>query len=210
MSRTNIVIFKLPELFKILNEIKKYISINFELVEDLEGIKKLLNNNFHNPIIITDLKNELKNEKHQIIINKFPTTINFLVEKINILSLKNKYYEQSEILINNYTLDLNSRLIKSGMSFKEFVSKSWVLPDEYYGNRYSCMVHGIGLCDEWPQIRYPTDGGEQGGSFEKNMTITLESYIGIVGGIEGVKLEQQYLIGENGLELMSHHPLENI
>jgi Xaa-Pro aminopeptidase len=107
-------------------------------------------------------------------------------------------------------IDHNSRLIKSGMSFKEFVSKSWVLPDEYYGNRYSCMVHGIGLCDEWPQIRYPTDGGEQGGSFEKNMTITLESYIGKVGGKEGVKLEQQYLIGENGLELLSHHPLENI
>ena len=107
-------------------------------------------------------------------------------------------------------IDHNSRLIKSGMSFKEFVSKSWVLPDEYYGNRYSCMVHGIGLCDEWPQIRYLTDGGEQGGSFEKNMTITLESYIGKVGGKEGVKLEQQYLIGENGLELMSHHPLENI
>ena len=72
------------------------------------------------------------------------------------------------------------------------------------------MVHGIGLCDEWPQIRYPTDGGEEGGIFEKNMTITLESYIGKVGGKEGVKLEQQYLIGENGLELMSHHPLEDI
>ena len=72
------------------------------------------------------------------------------------------------------------------------------------------MVLGICLCDEWPQIRYPTDGGEEGGTFEKNMTITLESYIGKVGGKEGVKLEQQYLVGENGLELMSHHPLEDI
>ena len=42
------------------------------------------------------------------------------------------------------------------------------------------------------------------------MTITIESYIGKVGGKEGVKLEQQYLIGENGLELMSLHPLEDI
>ena len=33
---------------------------------------------------------------------------------------------------------------------------------------------------------------------------------GKVGGKEGVKLEQQYLVGENGLELMSHHPLEDI
>ena len=107
-------------------------------------------------------------------------------------------------------IDCNSRLIKDGLSFKEFTEKSWVLPEDYYPNRYSVMVHGIGLCDEWPAIRYPTDGGERSGTFQKNMTITVESYIGKVGGKEGVKLEQQYLIGENGLELMSHHPLEDI
>ena len=107
-------------------------------------------------------------------------------------------------------IDYNSRLIKDGLSFKEFTEKSWVLPEDYYPNRYSVMVHGIGLCDEWPAIRYPTDGGERSGTFQKNMTITVESYIGKVGGKEGVKLEQQYLIGENGLELMSHHPLEDI
>ena len=107
-------------------------------------------------------------------------------------------------------INYNSRLIKPGMSFKEFTEKSWKLPDKYYGNRYSCMVHGIGLCDEWPMIRYPTDGGQREGHFEKNMTITVETYIGKVGGKEGVKLEQQYLIGRNGLELMSHHPLEDL
>ena len=31
-----------------------------------------------------------------------------------------------------------------------------------------------------------------------------------VGGKEGVKLELQYLVGQNGLELMSHHPLEDL
>ena len=107
-------------------------------------------------------------------------------------------------------IDYNSRLIKDGVSFKEFTEKAWILPEKYYGNRYSVMLHGIGLCDEWPAIRYPTDGGERGGIFQKNMTITLESYIGEVGGYEGVKLEQQYLVGENGLELMSHHPLEKV
>ena len=104
----------------------------------------------------------------------------------------------------------NSRLIKPGVSFTEFTEKSWKLPEEYYGNRYSCMVHGIGLCDEWPMIRYPTDGGQREGSFENNMTVTVESYIGKVGGKEGVKLEQQYLVGKNGLELMSHHALEDL
>ena len=107
-------------------------------------------------------------------------------------------------------IDYNSRLIRDGLSFKEFTEKSWNLPEDYFPNRYSVMVHGIGLCDEWPAIRYPTDGGERSGTFQKNMTITVESYIGKVAGKEGVKLEQQYLIGENGLELMSHHPLEDI
>ena len=116
-----------------------------------------------------------------------------------------KLYQMAAEQINH-----NYRLIKSGTSFKEFIEKSWKLPDQYYGNRYSCMLHGIGLCDEWPQIKYPTDGGQREGHFEKNMTITLESYIGKVGGKEGVKLEQQYLVGENNLELMSHHPLEDI
>ena len=116
-----------------------------------------------------------------------------------------KLYQMAVEQINH-----NYRLIKSGTSFKEFTEKSWKLPEEYYGNRYSCMLHGIGLCDEWPAIKYPTDGGQREGHFEKNMTITLESYIGKVGGKEGIKLEQQYLVGENNLELMSHHPLEDI
>ena len=42
------------------------------------------------------------------------------------------------------------------------------------------------------------------------MTVTVESYIGEVGGKEGVKLEQQYLVAENGLELLSQHPVEDL
>ena len=124
----------------------------------------------------------------------------------------NKFNEEQKKIYSMAVeqIDHNSRLIKNGLSFKEFTEKSWVLPEDYYPNRYSVMVHGIGLCDEWPAIRYPTDGGERSGTFQKNMTITVESYIGKVGGKEGVKLEQQYLIGENGLELMSHNPLENV
>ena len=124
----------------------------------------------------------------------------------------NKFKENQKKLYQTAVeqIDYNSRLLKPGVTFKEFTEKAWILPSKYYGNRYSVMLHGIGLCDEWPAIRYPSDGGERGGTFQKNMTITLESYIGEVGGNEGVKLEQQYLVGENGLELMSHHPLEKI
>ena len=120
-------------------------------------------------------------------------------------SEQKKIYQMAIEHINH-----NTELIQPGFSFKEFTEKSWKLPEKYYGNRYSCMVHGIGLCDEWPMIRYPTDGGQREGHFEKNMTVTVETYIGKVGGTEGVKLEQQYLVGDNKLELMSFHPLEDL
>ena len=38
------------------------------------------------------------------------------------------------------SINHNYRLIKPGMSFIEFTEKSWILPDEFYGNRYSCYV----------------------------------------------------------------------
>ena len=127
------------------------------------------------------------------------------VEEHKFNSEQKKIYQMAINHINH-----NAELIKPGLSFKEFVEKSWVLPEAYYGNRYPCIVHGIGLCDEWPMVKYPTEVTDEKGQFEKDMTITVESYIGEVGGKEGVKLEQQYLIKENGLELLSHHPLEKI
>jgi len=40
------------------------------------------------------------------------------------------------------------------------------------------------------------------------MTVCVESYIGEDGGHEGVKLEQQVLITENGRVLISAFPFE--
>ena len=43
---------------------------------------------------------------------------------------------------------------------------------------------------------------------EPGMTICVESYIGEVGGDEGVKLEQQVLITEKGYQQLSTFPFE--
>jgi Xaa-Pro aminopeptidase len=40
------------------------------------------------------------------------------------------------------------------------------------------------------------------------MTICVESYIGEVGGAEGVKLEEQVLITETGAQVLSAYPFE--
>ena len=57
---------------------------------------------------------------------------------------------------------------------------------------------------------YDYSNGDFSGSFEENMTVTVESYIGEVGGREGVKLEDQYLVTRNGLKLLTSHSLQEV
>ena len=112
MSKQNVLIFKIPELFKILNELKNYLDFTIYSSleeEDLFSFKKK-NWNF---LILTDPKNQIEGEKSQLILNKFPDSIYSIIEKINVALLKQKYSEQSDILIGKYSIDLNSRLIKS-------------------------------------------------------------------------------------------------
>ena len=47
------------------------------------------------------------------------------------------------------------------------------------------------------------------GVVESGMALCAESYVGEVGGEEGVKLEQQVLITESGPEVLSTYPFEN-
>ena len=95
------------------------------------------------------------------------------------------------------------------MGFREFVEKSWPVPDAYTPNRYMMMVHGCGFVDEYPSIAYEADWADWGydGVFEEGMVVSIESYIGEVGGPDGIKLEQQVVIGPSGARLMSKTPL---
>lgn len=99
--------------------------------------------------------------------------------------------------------------IRPGLSFREFGEICWPVPDEYVPNRYMMMVHGCGFVDEYPSIAYAADWDEWGydGMFEENMVVSVESYIGEVGGPDGIKLEQQIVIGANGNRVLSRTPL---
>jgi len=73
------------------------------------------------------------------------------------------------------------------------------------------IFHGVGLCDEYPASLYREDydkGAGYDGELEPGMTICIESYMGEVGGDEGVKLEQQILVTDKGYELLSTFPFE--
>lgn len=103
----------------------------------------------------------------------------------------------------------NVGLIEPGLSFEEFGAKCWPVPEDFIPNRYMMMVHGAGMVDEAPTVAYATDYAESGypGKFEEGMVVCVESFIGEVGGKEGVKLEEQVLVTEQGAVRMSSAPL---
>ena len=107
-------------------------------------------------------------------------------------------------------LEHNAALLRPGLGFIEYAEKSYQLPDQYLGNRYADIAHGCGLGVEYPFIWYPEDAdyGLYDGVFEAGMVVCVECYVGAVGGREGVKLEQAFVIGDNGVESLSNYPLE--
>jgi Xaa-Pro aminopeptidase len=104
----------------------------------------------------------------------------------------------------------NIAMLQSGMRFDEATEKAHRLPEAYRALRYGVLAHGIGLCDEYPCIRYPEDVEKHGydGTLEVGMTLCVEAYVGAEGGREGVKLEEQIVITETGAEILSRYPFE--
>ena len=104
----------------------------------------------------------------------------------------------------------NVDLLRPGMSFVEFASKAYRLPDACLTNRYADLVHGCGLGVEYPFVLYPEDAGDgmYDGRFEANMIVCVESYVGVLDGPAGVKLEQPVLITEDGPEVLATLPLD--
>ena len=104
----------------------------------------------------------------------------------------------------------NMGILKPGLTFREYADRAWDIPEKYYANRYYLSSHGCGMTGEYPYLYHHGDFPDAGydGVIEAGMTICVESYIGEQGGAEGVKLEQQVLITDTGIELLSRFPFE--
>ena len=113
MNKQSILIFKLPELFKILNELKDHLDFNIFSFDEKKELLNLDKNKFDNYLILTNPQNQIEDEKFQLILNKLPDSIYSIVEKINVCLLKQKYSEQSEVFIGKYSININSRSIKN-------------------------------------------------------------------------------------------------
>lgn len=105
----------------------------------------------------------------------------------------------------------NIEMVKPGVRFTELTRNGHRLPESCRAQRYGVMFHGVGLCDEYPSIRYPEDLDAYGyeGELQPGMALCVEAYVGEVGGRDGIKLENQLLVTEGGYELLTHYPFED-
>jgi Xaa-Pro dipeptidase len=104
----------------------------------------------------------------------------------------------------------NLELLRPGLSFRDYSQRAWTIPERFVANRYFLSAHGCGMTGEYPYLYHHLDFADSGydGVIEAGMTLCVESYIGEEGGHEGVKLEQQVLITDDGPELLSTFPFE--
>ncbi|CCG02564.1 M24 family metallopeptidase [Blastococcus saxobsidens] len=77
------------------------------------------------------------------------------------------------------------------------------LPPAYRAQRYPFIAHGSGLSDEYPVIRFED---HHAGEIEAGMVFSVEAYMGAEGDDEGLKLEEQILVTDEGVEQLSRAP----
>ena len=106
MNSKKLIIYDFSEMFEILLEIKK--ELNFEIIEiRKENFLNILSHKKDDHLVI--VKKLVKNINNQVLISSLPIKLPKLIEKLNIEFLKNNFHNQSELKINKYILDVNSR-----------------------------------------------------------------------------------------------------
>lgn len=104
----------------------------------------------------------------------------------------------------------NTALMRPGITFRDLVDRSRVPPPDCFPSRYGVLYHGVGLADEYPTLPHAVDWTDDtpDGTLRPGMVLCVESYIGRLGGREGVKIEEQVLITPSGNEKLSSYPLD--
>ncbi len=104
----------------------------------------------------------------------------------------------------------NMEMLKPGVMIPELTANTHVLDDQFQAQKYGCLMHGVGLCDEWPLVAYPDMAVE--GAYDyplvPGMVLCVEAAVGAVGGAFTIKLEDQVLITEDGYENLTKYPFD--
>ena len=106
MSTQNLIIYKFTSLYHILEELGLDLNFKISYADNQNSLNTKVKN-LKNCLIISNKK--YSDIDNQLVLDNIPINISKLVEKINIEFLKLQFNSQSEVKINNYIIDLNSR-----------------------------------------------------------------------------------------------------
>ena len=106
----------------------------------------------------------------------------------------------------------NMEMLKPGVTIPELVANSHRLDDKFWNQKYGCLMHGVGLCDEWPLVAYPDHyvEGSYDYALEPGMVLCVEALVGEDGGAFSIKLEDQVLVTEDGFENLTTYPFDPV
>lgn len=106
-------------------------------------------------------------------------------------------------------IEHNLTLVRAGAALRDVQKKAYVKPEEFHELDYPCIMHAVGMCDEYPRID-PIHRGENryDDVLHAGMVMCIESYVGAVGETDGVKLEQQVLVTDDGYEMLTTYPYD--
>ncbi len=107
-------------------------------------------------------------------------------------------------------IQTNMEMLKPGVTIPELTANCHKLDNKYMAQKYGCLMHGVGLCDEWPLVAYPDKAVAGAFDYElkPGMTLCVEALVGEVGGDFSIKLEDQVIITEDGYENLTTYPLD--
>jgi Xaa-Pro aminopeptidase len=102
----------------------------------------------------------------------------------------------------------NMAMLKPGVPMRDLTFKGHQLDAQYINGKYGCRFHGVGLCDEWPLIRYEDKFIDNAFEYEleAGMVLCAEALISPEGGDFSIKLEDQVLVTEDGYENLTKYP----
>ena len=104
----------------------------------------------------------------------------------------------------------NMQMLKPGVMIPELSANTHVLDPQFQKLKYGCLMHGVGLCDEWPLVAYPDQAvaGAYDYPLEAGMVLCVEALVSPEGGDFSIKLEDQVLITEDGFENLTQYPFD--
>ena len=122
MFKQSVSLVEFEELYNILDEIKDLFTfeiLNYKNTSDFTNQIDLNNLKCINTLIVIKKNNYLLESNSKIpnnniiLVNEFPLKIEKILEIINIQLIKHRYNFQSKLIIKDYSLNLNSRMISN-------------------------------------------------------------------------------------------------